>query len=245
MKLFTLLATLVCLIAGCAGLESTQGKHVGTTYRGLPACEGADQSKWNNCATEITSKSGDYVWTTTGEWRNGKKVGRSSSYMVGPNEPPKMCEGFTELVNGVSLRQGRWECIRNGKTYYEVYVDGGLSQEKTMQLSMELSISEFQKKCEVLGFTKGTDAFAECSLRLMELAERNNGPSQLGQQEYNRIQQQNTDAQRLEGLKQMLEGLQQGIDATKPKTQRTDAACVQKCLSDGSMMSYCKSFCSY
>ncbi|MDA1031272.1 MAG: hypothetical protein O3A56_07440 [Proteobacteria bacterium] len=96
-----------------------------------------------------------------------------------------------------------------------------------------------------MGFTKGTDAFAECSLRLMELAERNADPSQVGQQEYSRIQKQSTDAQRLEGLKQMLEGVWQGIDATKPQTQRTDAACVQKCLSYGSMMSYCKSLCSY
>jgi hypothetical protein len=241
MKLNIVALFFVFFLCSCSSTGSHGMAQFGAEYFGLPACEGSDKARWHNCATIASLDLDDRGWLMNyNEWKNGKAEGRAESHYT---KDSIKCTYF--IVN--QKTHGEKVCTRHlpGEkreiVSREFYVDGELSQEKTMQLS----ISEFQKKCEVLGFTKGTDAFAECSLRLMELAERSNGPSQVGQQEYNRIQQQNTDAQRLEGLKQMLEGVQQGIDATKPKTQRTDAACVQKCLSDGSMMSYCKSFCSY
>jgi hypothetical protein len=244
MKLSILLFTLIFFMISCSGSASPgiQESNVGIAVWGLPACEGNDSAKWHNCTSQhmFWSKDGMKMYVSYRyQWRNGRQEGKYSEFYPDKFE----CEGFLKNFNGISKKDGKFSCRKDdGKTYHEFYVDGQLSKDK----AFELSLDGYQKKCEVLGFTRGTDAFAECSLRLMELEERNAGSPLAGQQQDTRIQQQNTDAQRLEGLKEMLEGVQQGIDATKPpQAQRTDAACVQKCLSDGSMMSYCKSFCSY
>ncbi|MDB3880133.1 hypothetical protein N9315_03360 [Alphaproteobacteria bacterium] len=105
-----------------------------------------------------------------------------------------------------------------------------------------------KKKCVDLGFTNPSESFGNCVLKLMEIESvmKSQGPSIPSVASYPNIRQKPTDAEKLEGLQQMLEGMSGVLDGgQKKQNKRKDLGCVNNCLASGSMLSYCNSFCSY
>ena len=157
------------------------------------------------------------------------------------------CSNFNKVavaqgVDNSLFKTKKYLCVPDNKTTTTT------QNNNASQAATEQRISH-EQRCVELGFTKKTEAFGNCVLKLLEIeavstASSNQSPNV--PQPYSNVRQQPTDAERLEGLQQILNALSGGMNSggTQQGTN-TDLTCVNNCLKQGSLLNYCKSFCSY
>ena len=155
-------------------------------------------------------------------WPNGAKYvgGWYNSYRYG--------QGTMTYANGDNYK-GSWKYLgkfhgmgvftyKNGDK-----IVGEFRKDKAYNTTFIAKKETKEEKCESLGFTKKTEPFGNCVLKLTELEalkKNKNVDTTTLNQNYSDIQKRESSAKKLQGLSQMLQGISDGLYGTSNSTQQ-------------------------
>jgi hypothetical protein len=152
-------------------------KEVPTFVSRLPRCQGNDPQSWNACvgAFVFPNKNSYY-----GEWRNGERdgIGQLKVMAKGQSKPAFIGSDMPAIYVGQFQRgqlngHGVW-IDQNGDRYEGEFKDNLLVFEKKDGVTVFGDDSDkFKKKCESYGLKFGTGEFAQCMLKLEQMANQN------------------------------------------------------------------------
>ena len=152
-------------------------KEIPTFVSRLPQCQGNEPQKWDACVGAfVFSNKNSYF----GEWRNGERdgVGQLKVMAKGESKTSLIRSDMPAIYVGQFKRgqlngHGVW-IDQNGDRYEGEFKDNLLVFEKKDGVTVFGDDSEkLKKKCESFGLKFGTGDFAQCMLKLEQMANQN------------------------------------------------------------------------
>ena len=178
MNRFAITLTMIMVVAAISGCRTAErvSYHQGIEMFGYPACQGTNPNLWDNCvgsSTVITSDARTGIQTLF--------IYKNGSPSDGPSRIISKVQGVREVCdqNKKNDRLSGWRTCRDAEgkiTSREFFINGVESPETGAEIDRKIAAqrsadqeASYRKKCEAIGFNPGTEKFADCILRMMEM----------------------------------------------------------------------------
>jgi hypothetical protein len=176
LRRLVILMLIVLPITACATKNPYQPHYEGAAMWGYPACRGDNPDLWDSCVGVATDFSSEDMsgFRSVFIYRDGKRSDGPSRIVTMFRGERETCDKTTQNGQLVGWRVCRNE--QNKITSRNYYVNGiedpAAGAEIVRKLATQRSADQeaaYRQKCETIGFKTGTEKFADCVLRMMEI----------------------------------------------------------------------------